>query len=163
MYNLLENIFASKELYVNVLNPVCAKYNITQTEMVVLLFLADNPQHDTATDIVERRRLTKSSVSMAVRTLQERGFITGNFVAGNHRSIHLKLCEPVKAIVEEGRMARNTCLSILMDGFTTEEAQNLKNYFERVTANINAYHKKLHLTHEENGGQQPQHTESRKI
>ena len=74
MYNFVENIFLGKELYQTILAPVCDKYDMTHTEMVILLFLASNPHLNTATDIVKGRRMTKSLVSMSLRSLQERGY-----------------------------------------------------------------------------------------
>ena len=58
MDHLLEHIFMSRELYQSILKPVCDKYDLTGTELIILLFLDDNPPYDTATDIVEKRRLT---------------------------------------------------------------------------------------------------------
>ena len=89
MYNILENIFLSKELYQSILAPICTKYELTQAEMVTLLFIAANPTLNTATDVVKARRLTKSAVSMAVRSLEEKGYLSGGFVGGNHRSVYL--------------------------------------------------------------------------
>lgn len=141
MKKLLENIFMSRGLYQTILNPVCTKYGITQTEATVLLFLANNPHFDTARDIVERRRITKSAVSAATRDLQERGLIKGKFANGNHRSIHLTICDSAKEIVEEGNRAQNDFLSVLTDGFSEKEKAEFRRYFERVTENISAYNK----------------------
>ena len=62
MYHLLESIFMSRELYQTIMAPVCEKYGLTATELIVLMFLANNPDCDTASDIVARRRLKKSAV-----------------------------------------------------------------------------------------------------
>ena len=53
-------------LYHKLQSPVLARYQMTQIELDVLLFLANHPGLDTAKDIVEIRRLTKSHVSAAV-------------------------------------------------------------------------------------------------
>lgn len=147
MNKLLENIFMSRELYQTILNPVCSKYGITHTEATVLLFLANNPHFDTARDIVERRRLTKSAVSAATRNLQDRGLIKGKFANGNHRSIHLTLCDSAKEIVEEGNRAQNDFFSVLTEGFTEKEKSEFKRYFERVTENISAYNRNCSAHH----------------
>jgi len=141
MYNILENVFLSKELYQSILSPICAKHKITQAEMVILLFIAANPNLNTATDVVKARRLTKSSVSMAVRSLQEKGYLTGEFIGGNHRSVYLKICDKANDIVKEGQEAQNKFLSILTEGFTENEIVLLKESYERMSANIKAYHK----------------------
>ena len=64
-----------KRLYQEKLEPVCSEYSLTRMEMNILLFLANNPAYDTATDIVEVRHLTKSHVSASVKTLQARGYL----------------------------------------------------------------------------------------
>lgn len=140
MHNILENIFLSKELHQTILAPICTKYEMTYAEMITLLFLAGNPELNTATDVVKGRRLTKSAVSMAVRSLQERGFVTGEFIDGNHRSIHLSICDDAKLIVEEGQVAQDTMFDILTEGFSEVEKENLKNYFEKISSNIKLYH-----------------------
>lgn len=140
MYNFVENIFLVKELYQTILDPICNKYNMTHTEIVILLFLAKNPQLNTATDIVKGRRLTKSSVSMSVRTLQDKGMITGGFEDGNHRSIHLNVCDVAADVVKEAENAQNTFFSILSNGFSKEELENFRRCFEKVSNNIKSYY-----------------------
>lgn len=142
MNNILEDIFLSKELYQTVLNPVCCQYDMTHTEMIVLLFLANNPKLNTATDIVKGRGLTKSSISMAVKTLQDRGLIFGEFTDGNHRSIHLHISDSAKQIVRDGQIAQNKFISVLTEGFSENETANFKHYFDRVSANIKSYYNK---------------------
>lgn len=140
MYKYLENVFMSKELYQTILAPVCEKYGLTQTEMVVLLFLANNPQNDTASDIVVKRRLTKSSVSTAARALQEKGLIAGEYLDGNHRTIHLKICETASDIVEEGRKAQRKFLEILTTDFSKAERDTLEKYIMRMIQNMRSYY-----------------------
>ncbi|MDO4482276.1 MAG: helix-turn-helix domain-containing protein [Bacillota bacterium] len=153
MNRLLENIFMSRELYQTILNPVCVKYGITHTEATVLLFLANNPHCDTARDIVERRRITKSAVSAATRDLQERGLIKGKYTNGNHRSIHLTICDSAKEIVEEGNKAQNDFFSVLTEGFTENEKTEFRRYFERVTENISEYNRSCSASQKRAGWQ----------
>ena len=59
----VKNYFAHcvdvEELYENMVSPVCEKYELTYMEFTVLMFLANNPQYDTATQIVRYRHLAK--------------------------------------------------------------------------------------------------------
>lgn len=142
MNDLFENIFSSRDLYHSLMTPVCEKYGITHTELVILLFLTNNPKLDTATDIVEKHRITKSSVSASVRVLQERGLITGEFTDGNHRSIHLRVCEAADKIIRDGMTAQKRFLSVMTDGFSQEEKRNLRDYLERINRNIAVYSEK---------------------
>lgn len=151
---MVENIFLTKELYQSLLTPVCIRHKLTHTEMLVLLFLANNPDYDTASDIVARRRLTKSAVSMAVKNLYARGFITGEYADDDHRLVHLKVCGTAEKIVEDGRVAQGVFYSILMKDFSEEELETLGGYFSRVAENITEYHKKERETQ-----RQKQHTQ----
>lgn len=139
MHFVFENIFLSRELYQSILTPICNKYELTHAELIVLLFLARNPKQNTAADIVKSRRLTKSAVSMAVHSLEEKGILKGKFAEGNHRSIHLVLCDKSKSIVKEGKKAQSCFYDILTEGFSNQEKENLKEYFKRISLNIREY------------------------
>ena len=47
-----------KKLYGKLFETLLTQYDMTRLEMDILLFLANNPQWDTARDIVELRHLT---------------------------------------------------------------------------------------------------------
>lgn len=61
------------KLYSGSINAVAAGYGMSKVEVDVLLFLHNNPQYDTARDIVEYRHIAKSYVSKAVELLVKRG------------------------------------------------------------------------------------------
>lgn len=51
---------------------VCDKYHLTQMEYNILMFLHNNPQHNTAAVIVKIRKSTKSHVSTAIKELEKK-------------------------------------------------------------------------------------------
>ncbi len=55
-----------KAFYSKCVEGVCEKHKITRMELDILLFLANNPLFDTASDIVEIRYLSKSQVSLSM-------------------------------------------------------------------------------------------------
>ena len=83
----------SRDFYTGLIDPVCKKYGLTQMEFNILLFLANNPECDTAARIIKKRAFTKSHVSMSVRSLEERGLLTGEYYGTDRRTIHLKLTD----------------------------------------------------------------------
>lgn len=83
----------SRDFYTGLIDPVCKKYGLTQMEFNILLFLANNPEFDTAAQITKKRAFTKSHVSMSVRSLEERGLLTGEYHGTDRRTIHLKLTD----------------------------------------------------------------------
>lgn len=138
MHHSLDNIYAGKELYHHIMSPVCTKYCISPTEMLVVLFLANNPQLDTATDIVGHRHLTKSSVSMAVKGLLSKKLVE-TVTLGDHRVAHIKLCPAATEIVKEGALAQKKFFSVFFDGFSAEEKEILMGFLCRMTQNVDSY------------------------
>ena len=140
---LVINYFAHcidvEELYKNEVAAVCEKYGLTYMEFTVLMFLANNPQYDTATQIVRYRHLAKSHVSISIRSLQERGLILGEHKGGNHRTIHLSVADKAKDIIADGRAAQSKFCEIIFAGFSREEVEMLQQFTEQVNRNIKEY------------------------
>ncbi len=129
--------YASGEyLYDQMVAPVCQKYGLTHMEFVVLMFLANNPGFDTAAQIVRFRRLTKSHVSLAVRSLLERRLLIGEDGKDDRRTIHLSLTEDAEEIVIAGREVQVQFFDTLFTGFTTEERAQMAEFMNRIDHNI---------------------------
>lgn len=136
MENIFRHYAASESLYTATVTPVCEKYGLTYMEFTVLMFLANNPQFDTASEIVKYRHLTKSHVSMSIRSLQDKGLVKGQYHEPNRRTIHLKLLEPAEPIISDGRTAQQTFGNILFSGFSESDCEQFLAYMKRVDQNI---------------------------
>ena len=139
MKTSFEHYFSGENLYNKMVAPVCEKHGLTYMEFTVLLFLANNPEYDTASQIVACRHLTKSHVSISVRSLTERGLLTGSRDAGNRRAIHLHLTPAAAPLVEEGRQAQQKFYEVIHSGFSSEEKKLLEDMIFRIDANIDRY------------------------
>lgn len=140
MFSIIDNIYASKGLYQELLGPVCKKYNLTDSEVVILLFLAGN-DGDTATDIVLRQRLKKSVVSVSLKDLLDRGLISSTYLDGNRKSAHLKVTEKAEEIILEAKKVQDDYYKLLTDGLSKDEKNNLSSYLKIVNDNIKSYRK----------------------
>ena len=78
---------ALKRRYAHEMAEVLDKWQLTGMEADVLLFLANNPGCDTASDMVTLCQLTKSHVSKAVDRLTEMGYITQQRDQQNRRKL----------------------------------------------------------------------------
>lgn len=76
--NTWENQRAVKRLFTKYILPVCEKYHLKNLELVILMFLHQNPKHDTASEIIEIKCLAKSQVSMTVSSLEKKVFCEKN-------------------------------------------------------------------------------------
>lgn len=136
---ILENLYVSRELYSSLFHSVCTRYKLTPAELLVLMFLANNTEYDTARDIVNKMKITKSHVSVSVRALEERGYLKGCYEGRDRRTIHLQLCEAASDILNDARRVQKQFLSVLGQGFTEEELEKFRGYLQRETDNINRY------------------------
>lgn len=126
----------AKRMYDRTLEPVCGQYGLSRMELDILLFLANNQGYDTATDIVERRRLTKSHVSVSLAGLERRGYLARSFQSGNRKTAHLSLLPAAEAIVTAGQLAQRDFFAALLAGFTAGEREQMEASFARIVQNI---------------------------
>ena len=136
MTSVFEHIFSGQNLYERTVMPVCKTYGLTYMEFTVLMFLKNNPQYDTAAQIVKVRRLTKSHVSVSLKGLQERGLVKGVYFPGNQKTLHLQLTELATPIVEAGLAAQKEFGAKLVRGFTAEEVAQLQKLTEKLHENM---------------------------
>ena len=109
-----------------------ARSGLTMREMDVILFLTNNPGHDTARDVTELRGLSKSQVSAAVDLLAERGLLDRLPDRADRRVVHLALTEVGAALAREGQKLQSTCLDALFAGLTQSEAERFQELLEKV-------------------------------
>ena len=60
MNEVFESLYVNRELHAVLFDSVCKKYGLTLTELHVLFFLKKNQECNTATDIVDNLKITKS-------------------------------------------------------------------------------------------------------
>jgi DNA-binding MarR family transcriptional regulator len=133
---LSEILMSSRELYERIVLPVCRKYDLTYMEFTVLMFLANNPECDTAAQIVKKRQLTKSHVSISVRSLQRRAYVECSQTDGDKRVIRLAVGEAALPAIEDGRAAQEQFVQALLTGFSGDEMQIMQRNFQRMEKNI---------------------------
>lgn len=136
MFPIFEHFMDGKALYERMVLPVCRAFDLTNMEFTVLMFLHNNPQHDTAAQIVKVRQLTKSHVSVTLKTLQERGLVEGVRYPDNQKTVHLRLTEAAEPAVQAGLAAQAEFGAYLVRGFTAEEITQLQKLTERLHQNM---------------------------
>ena len=125
-----------RRLYDRTMDPVCARHGITHMELDLLMFLANNPGMDTATHLVEVRRMPKSHVSMSVHTLAVRGLLERTYRDGNRKTAHLSPSPDANAIITDGRAAQQAFFATLCEGVPPAELEALGSVAGRVLKNL---------------------------
>lgn len=134
--SLWDHILRAKKAYSRSLEPVCRRWGLTRNELDVVLFLANNPGYDRAADIVERRGIAKSHVSLSVGSLERRGFLARRFEPRDRRAAHLKLTEAALPAAAEGQQAQRDFFAGLLRGLTAEETAQWRRVLEIILHNI---------------------------
>lgn len=102
---------------------LCRELNLPQTAFDILLFLANNPECDTASDIVELRKIKANLVSVNVNRLVEEGYLHREPVPGDRRKTRLICTDKALPIIDRGRALQAQFIDRLLSGMSDEQRQ----------------------------------------
>ena len=114
---------------------VCEKYQLRQMEFDILMFLHNNPEFNTAADIVKARKSTKSHVSTSLQALEDRRLIERKVDDDNKRRVEIRLLSSADNIIADGKKAQKQFRDDVLAGMSIEEMKACKEIFDRICAN----------------------------
>ena len=129
---------------------VCDRYELTQMEYDILMFLHNNPQLNTAAEIVKIRKSTKSHVSTSLKKLENRGFVKRIQSEDNKKHIEIVLLDRAALIVEAGLNAQKQFAQDVLSGLTKEERHMCIKVFDKICNNAEEHLKEQKETANEN-------------
>ena len=104
--------------------PFLERTGLSMREVHVLLFLANNPECDTARDVSEYRGISKSQVSQAVELLAAEGILRRAVDEEDRRVVHLSVTEDGAPLARECQEIQAACGKRLLEGLSpTQQAQ----------------------------------------
>ncbi len=103
--------------------PLLRKFDLNQTEFDLLMFLANNPDMNTARDACRIRGIKKGLVSITADSLLRRGLITRAADAGDRRIARLSCTPDADPIVQAGRAAQAEFFRAMTSCLTKEELE----------------------------------------
>ena len=124
---------------------VCDRYGLTQMEYDILMFLHNNPQHNTAAEIVKVRKSTKSHVSISLKNLESKGLVERIQSETNKKHIEIVLLDKAELIVEAGINAQKEFAQDVLSGLTEEEKCMCINVFNKICNNAEEHLKEQDL------------------
>ena len=136
MTDLLKMIHSMKSLYDHLCMDVMQAYHLTRSELDILLFLHNNPEFDSAKDIVEKRGLVKSHASMGIEKLIQKGYLKTVQDQKDKRRYHLYLLTSSQPIIEAGLKAQKRFNDILFQGISEDELKCWENILRQMSYNI---------------------------
>lgn len=124
------------KLHENMLKDICEEYELTLTEAIIISFLHNNPQKDTAADIVELRMLSKGIVSQSVESLIQRSLLQREQDAMDRRKIHLTLMPSAQIITESIEQIQKKFYEEIFAGFSEEDKALFSQIHNRISENV---------------------------
>lgn len=121
--------------YETLTRSLCDQYDLTQLEYDILMFLYNNPQYNTAADIVKVRKSTKSHVSTSLKFLEDKGLVEKKQSEDNKKHIEIVLLDSAQQIVQAGLNVQKEFVKNMFRGLTEEEMVMCKSVFNRICNN----------------------------
>ena len=121
---------------------VCDRYGLTQMEYDILMFLHNNPQYNTAAEIVKIRKSTKSHVSTSLKNLESKGLVERIQSKDNKKRIEIALLDQAEIIIEAGLNTQKEFAHNVLRGLTEEETRLCIRVFDKICNNAEEQLKK---------------------
>ena len=115
-----------------------ADYPLSKTEVDVMIYLYNNPEYNTASDITEFRRIPKANVSQAVESLVQKGYLTKASDSTDRRRDLLFPTEQSKDILTVLNKIDKLYSDLLFTNFTEKEREEFSRMSRKVLQNANA-------------------------
>ena len=95
----------------------------------------NNPQFNTAAEIVKVRKSTKSHVSTSLKSLENNGLIRRIQSENNKKHIEIVLLDKAEIIVEAGLNMQKQFAQNVLNGLTEEETHMCISVFNKICSN----------------------------
>lgn len=123
--------------YSAVCKPLCRQLELPQTAFDILMFLGNNPDYKTASEIVEIRHIKANLVSVNVDRLVREGYLTRRGVEGDRRKTELLCTEKAQPIIARGRQLQNAFSESLFAGMDEEARRAFSEAMHLIEHNLN--------------------------
>lgn len=102
----------------------------------ILLFFANNPENNTASDVCRFRGLKSGIVSVHIDRLVTEGLLTREVIPGDRRKMRLVPTGKAQPLIGRGRELQKQFGQLLLDGIADEEVAVLRRCMGRMMQNM---------------------------
>lgn len=117
--------------------PICRELHMPQTAFDILMFLGNNPDYNTAKDIVELRGLKANLVSVNVERLVQEGYLDRQDFPGDRRKTVLVCTEKAGPVIRRGRELQRGFAEAIFRDVDPVSRENFYRVMETVERNLN--------------------------
>ena len=105
---------------------LCRELKLPQTAFDILMFLANNPDYKTASDIVEVRKIKANLVSVNVEKLVE----------GDRRKVELICTKKAEPVIENGKKLQQDFVEQILSGVDEEKRKKMAEILNQMEKNL---------------------------
>lgn len=117
--------------------PLCQQIKLPQTAFDILMFFANNPQYQTARDVVEIRKLKANLVSVNVDKLVSEGYLERHAAPDDRRKTLLLCTQKAQSIIEQGRAVQELFRERLLENTDEQSREIFFHIIETMEENMN--------------------------
>ena len=136
IFDVLPIIKKTQTAYARFCKPLCRKYRLNQSCIEILLYIAQNTEHNTARDICELLGAKSGIVSVSVETLINMDYLIQVDDEYDRRVKRLVLTKKADPLIEEICVVRKSFGEAISCGVTEDEVNVMRNIANKVTANV---------------------------
>ncbi len=116
--------------------PLCQAWNLPKTALDILMFLSNNPDRNTARDVVELRHIKANLVSIHVERLVQEGYLTRMAAPGDRRKVLLTVTEKAAPLITQGRAMQEAFFQQLFAGVSAQDRAVFAQILGRMGENL---------------------------
>ena len=122
--------------YAALCKPLCQKLHLPQTAFDILMFLANNPGYQTASDVVEVRKLKANLVSVNVDRLVQEGYLVRDADPGDRRRCRLVCTDKAAPIIARGQALQEQFAAQMSAGLAPEALETFPHCLTAFAQNL---------------------------
>lgn len=117
--------------------PLCKELDLPQTAFDILMFLGNNPECKTASEIVEIRRIKANLVSINVDRLVRDEYLVRCAINGDRRKTQLICTEKANKVIERGQKLQNDFTDRVFANMTDDVRNAFSSAMSIIEENLN--------------------------
>ncbi len=122
--------------YQSAFSEIMKEYHLTQIEIDVLAFLANNPEYKHAQDIVDIRGISKGHASVAIEKLVQKNYLIREPDPNNRRCNILMITPDAKEVIMKIQDIQSQHTKKAYQGFTDEEKEIYQKLLRKMYLNL---------------------------
>ena len=124
------------EAYHRVLQPLCRESGLPPMALDILLYVANNPQSSTATQICENRGFKSAIVSVHIDRLVRAGLLCRSTDPADRRKTCLCCTEKAQPLIVRGRTLQQSFGKALLAGLSPQQIEIMHACIAKIDANM---------------------------